>query len=119
MGLADVVRSGIATINSVTADLQSDVSHEAWASQDSYSKPTYGAVVFRQGIVEEGERPHRLPTGDVIAVKAYIAFLFPVSVNSRDRFTTESGVVGRIVDIKGGVVDSGTGATYMKELWFA
>jgi len=126
MGLADIVRSGIALAKEVTSDLQVDVSHEAWISNDSYGKRVYAAAVTLSGIVEKKERLIRDFAGVVVVSKTKITILQPVTANGatgrrepidpRDRITPPDGVTGPILNAEG-MIDSSTGAPYMFEIY--
>jgi hypothetical protein len=130
MGLADIVRAGVATANKITggsAGLQVPVTHEAWIGQDGYAAKLYAAPVTRTALVEEGARPRRTSTGEVLLTRAHITFLAPIEANGaagrlepidpRDRFTLPSGVTGPIVDFDGMPVDVSTGRSFLSGIW--
>jgi len=127
MGLADIVRSGVATAQSVTADLQDSVSHEAWIGHDGtgYAKPAYAPAVARPALVEMKQRKLRLADGSEVTQNAQLTFIGPVEANGavgrrepidpRDRLTLPSGHTGPILDVQG-LVDTGTHAPYLLEV---
>jgi hypothetical protein len=117
MGLAEVLRGGVALADRLTASLQATVSHEAWSGNNADGEATYAAPVNRQAIVEEGRRPRALANGDVVVVKAHILFLRPTAVDARDRFTTPSGVTGPIVDTDHVMNDPAALAGYYAGVW--
>lgn len=114
MGLADILRTGVATINRVTADLQVTVSHKAWIGSTA-SGPKYAAGVARLAIVEQGPKPWRTAKGEVVSVKAIIYILEAVAANgatgreepidARDQFTLANGTIGAPIEGAGGPVD--------------
>lgn len=126
MGLADVVRSGVALADTVTTDLQAAVTHKAWTGRDVDRKPTYAAGVSRLAIVERRQRLIRTATGEQILSRHRIAFLRPIAANGaatrrepidpRDVLTLPDGDTGPILEVTG-VVDPSTGAPYYAEVW--
>ena len=116
MGLASLVRSALATAKSVTADLQATVTHEAYVSQDAYAQPTYSDGVERQAIVTYRTRLVRNAAGEEVMARASIAFVEPVSIDMRDRFTLPDGTTGPIVSMTG-VADSTSGVPYAPKVW--
>ena len=128
MGLAAIVRSAVSIANSVTADLQVNVTHEPWTGADGQSKPTYGTAQTVPAIVVDDQRGFRDAIGEVVQSHTRISFLRPVPVSGtagrrepidpRDRLTTPDGVTGKIVGI-GGMVDSGTGRPFYSEVWLS
>lgn len=125
MGLADIVRSGIATANSLTADLQDEVLHEPWIGNDKFGKPLYGNGVMRPALVERKSANRYGANGQVIAQNAQVTFIYPMSPNGapmrqepvdpRDRITLPDGWTGPIVNVEG-LVDPSTGLPYMYQV---
>jgi hypothetical protein len=126
MALDDVVRSGVATIDSITGSLQVLVSHEAWTGQSGTGTETFAAAVQRPAIVEKKAREHRLSNGRVLQTVAYIAFLRPITANGaagriepidvRDKFTLPDGTTGPVIDTNA-FLDPDTNAGYLHEVW--
>jgi hypothetical protein len=124
MSLADVVRSGISIANTVTEDgeLQLDVTLEAWTGSDAHGAPTYATAVSIPAIVEMKNRLVKLKNGEVVASRAQVTFLRPVTANGatgrrepidpRDKITLPDGETGPILDVEG-LFDSSTNAPYM------
>lgn len=122
MALSDIVRSGVATANRLTASIQVPVTHEAFLAETQDSGPGYDTAVTRYAIAEEGAVPYRLPSGDTITTKAHLIFLSAVPIDARDRLTLPSGTTGRIVATDKGPVDPATGvlgAGYYREVYLA
>jgi len=126
MGLADIVRSGIAIAKNVTAGLQVEITLEAWTGNDAYGSSTYAAKVPLSAVVEEEQRLIRQDTGDDVMSKTKVTILQPVTANGatgrrepidpRDRIILSNGVTGPILDAKG-LIDPSTNAPYMFEVW--
>ena len=128
MSLADILRSGIATINTITADgeLQVDVTLEAWTGSDSHGAPTYAAGVTIPAIVEMKNRLINIANGEQVQSRATVTFVRPVTANGatgrrepidpRDKITLPDGETGPILDVQG-VFDSSTDAPYMLEVF--
>lgn len=126
MGLADIVRSGIAIAKNVTADLQVDITLEAWTGSDGYGAPTYAAAVILPAIVVKKQRIIKNPLGEIIKSKHEVTILQPVTANGatgreepidpRDRITLPDESTGPILDVTG-MIDPSTGAPFMPEIW--
>lgn len=126
MGLAAIVRSAVAIANSVTLDLQVNVTHEPWISDDGQSKPTYGTAATIPAIVVDERKGFRDAIGEVVQSHTRISFLRPITPNGatgrkepvdpRDRLTTPDGTTGKVVG-SGGMVDRGTGRRFYSEVW--
>jgi hypothetical protein len=127
MGLDAIVRKGVAIANKATASLQATVQHEAWIGQNVYAAPLYAAAVSRPALVEEGSRPRRTSTGEVLMTRAHVTFLKPIEPNGaadrvepidpRDRITLPSGTTGLIVDMDGMPVDPESGRSFLYGVW--
>lgn len=128
MGLADIVRSGIAVANTLTETLQATVTHEAWIGNktDGYAGPRYAEGIARAALVDQTRKLRRLSNGEEVVQQASITFLTPIAANGatnrrepvdpRDRFTLPDGKTGPILDVIGGLVDPSTNAPYMLEV---
>jgi len=116
MGLDAIIRAGLATAKTVTADLRDAVTHEAFSSIDGFGKPTYSAGVTRYPIVERKQRLIRTNTGQETLSTHRLLFLEPVSIDTRDRFTLSDSTTARILTVSG-VMDPSTDAPYYAEVW--
>ena len=111
MGLLDVLRNGIALADSLTADLQDEVTHEAWIGQSFDGKPIYAESVTRSAIVERKQRLIKTADGREVMSTHYIGFLRPIDPNGaadrqepvdpRDRITLSNGSTGPIISLDG------------------
>ena len=124
MSLATVVRNAVACAKSVTSALQADITLGAWTGQaTSGAKPTYAAGVTLPALIEQGPVAFRTALGEVIAVKAVIHILQPITANGaanreepidpRDQITLPNGTVGPPIMGAGGFVDPSTGLPYL------
>lgn len=121
MGLDSIIRNAITLANSVTADLQTTVTHEAWIGQNSRGLPTYDDAVSRSAVVEFKQVRRRRPDGSETLQAARVTFVGPIASNgadgrrepidNRDRITLPNGYSGPILEVLG-VVDPTTGAPY-------
>lgn len=119
--LDDLIRNAVTLANSLTADLQATVSHEAWIGQDSRGKPNYDDPVSRQAVVDFRQVRRRLADGSETLQAAKLTFVGPITANgatgrrepidNRDRITLPNGYTGPIVEVLG-VVDPTTNAPY-------
>jgi hypothetical protein len=119
MGLADILRNGVATANRLTAGLQTSVLHQAWIGQDRFGVPTYAAAIERPAIVEFRQRLRKGFNGAEVMQHATILFLEPIAPNyasgrrepidPRDKITLPSGYTGPIIDISGVIDPAPTG----------
>jgi len=127
MGLADVIRSGVAVINSVTSDLQVTVQHYAWTGNNDDGESTYDTVVNLSAIVQYGKSITLVKEGRELIIKGTsVTVVGPITdngasnrqepVDPRDRLVLPDGTSGTIVDIKG-VADPSTSAQYIYEVF--
>ena len=132
MSLSDVVRTGVATANTVTKSLHATVTHRAWIGQDAYGAPTFATASVSAGggtlkaLVELTQTLKSLPDGRVVQAKAKVTFLEPVPVNGtagrtepidpRDYIELPNGITGPILTVEG-MVDPATGEPYLTEVW--
>lgn len=114
MGLDAILRSGVAIAKSVTASLQSVVSHEVFSSEDEWSNPTYAAAVNRNAIVERRVKMIRTVDGREILSTMQVTFLEDVTVSVKDRLTVD-GLTAPIVSVSG-TVDPTTGRGYVTQV---
>lgn len=107
-----------------------DVIHEAWVGQDALGEPLpYAAPVLRRAFVQEGAIHVQKPDGQVITTKARVSFLGPVEPNGaegrqepvdpRDLITLPSGLVAHVIEVPGVLVNSASGAPYLRPVWLA
>ena len=125
MGLADLVRKGVAIANSNTSDLQDEVTLEAWIGDDSHGKPQFATPIAIKAIVEKKQQLVRLSTGQEVQQQTKVTFLEPVTPNGaaerrepidpRDRIVLPDSSTGPILGVVG-MLDSGTHAPYMLEV---
>jgi hypothetical protein len=128
MALADVIRGGVAGLNTQLATLQVNVTHEAWIGHaDGFGGPMFAPPVALLALVQEGTNQKRTPTGETITTRACVSFLQPVPPNGatgrrepidpRDRITLPSGLTGPLVENPGAMVDPSTGRPYISVFW--
>jgi hypothetical protein len=126
MSLGALIRSALATANTVTADLQVEVEHEAWTGYDSDAKPTYASANTYGAIVEKRQRRFKMASGEEIVSQHRVTILTPVEENgtagrsepidTRDRLTLPDDSTGPILSVEG-VLDPSTGQPYMTSIW--
>ena len=127
MGLDAIVRSAVATANSVTASLQATVTHAAWIGNQGDGTGAFAAAVGRQAIVEYEERERTTPTGTETVTVPRVTFVQPIPattptdpvnaprknpIDPRDIFTLPDGTAGQVSSVEG-IVDPSTNAPYM------
>ena len=111
MGLLSVLRNGISIANTLTADLQDEVIHEAWIGTNFDGSSRYADPVPRPSIVEKKTRMVRGIDGKEISSSHYVGFLYPITPNGaedrqepvdpRDRITLSNGSTAPIVSLDG------------------
>jgi hypothetical protein len=117
MGLLDVVRSGVAIANQLTADLQPNVSHEAYVSSDGAGRRVYSPAVSRPALVIRKQKLVRSATGEMVMSQAQITILDPaVVINELDKFTLPDNTSGPIIATDG-FVDRLTGHPILTEIY--
>lgn len=120
MGLADIVRAGVAVADSVTATLQVTVTHYVFteASVDAYGKITWGTGHGRKAIVENKRRLVRGPDGHDVLSSHVVTFPRQVDVDPRDKIVFPDGTTGPILNVEG-VLDAGytNGKRFLTQVW--
>ncbi len=111
-----MVRSVVRTAKVAVGDLPSTITHEPWASQDEYGKPTYGTAVSRDAVVEIRTKAIRNTGGELVMARASVQFLEDVAIDMRDRLTLPDGTTSPIVAITG-VIDPSTTSPYSQVVW--
>lgn len=124
MGLADIVRSGVATINKVTDSLQGQVTIKPWVAQDVNGTPTYGAIKKVKAIIELGEKSLKTSSGVSVDIQAKITFLKPIKANGaagrvepiddRDVITLPDGTTGPTIVGEPMIVDPASSKPYFQ-----
>jgi hypothetical protein len=128
MSLIDTFRSGVATVDKVTKDLQPTIRVRAWTGADAYGAQTYAATKSYRAIVDLKQQERKTLTGKIVMVRATITLLQPISANGatgrlepvdpRDIVTLPDGTTGPIVDVgPGGIIDPATGHPLFSELY--
>jgi hypothetical protein len=108
MGLMDVVRSAVAVANTLTADLQANVTHEVFQHADGAGTGDY-VKVTRPALVTRKQQMVRSSNGEMVLSSAQVVFLDAgVVINEFDRIILPDGTGGPILTTDG-FVDSGTG----------
>jgi hypothetical protein len=129
-GLSAIVSSGLAAVQAATESLQVSVIHEAFSGQDGLGALRYDAPVLRQALAQEGQHQARTRDGKVVTVRARVSFFpeteivdpeatrpAPPAISPRDRITLPGGLTGPILEIRETLVDPGSGAAYLREVW--
>lgn len=126
MALNDIVRSGIATANRITASLQDFVTVEQWTGFTGFGVPTYGPAKSIKALVEKKNRQWTNAGGDIVISNTKVTFLQPLSDNGaagrrepldpRDRITLPGGIYGAVLSVEG-LNDPKTSREYMFEVF--
>jgi len=126
VGLRDLVASGVALADNLTADLQPTVQHEAWTGNDGFGGATYATAVPRAALVERKQKQVLNPQGQEVLSEHTITLLRPIAANGapdrfepidpRDRFTLPDGTTGPILSIES-FTDRVTGAGYFAQVF--
>ena len=116
MGLADTVRSGIATANAATADLQVSVEHSHTITRSSSGRITFAGTDNLQAIVEPITMAFRDNDGIERVSKARITILSDVAIDLNDKLVLPSGQTGPLLRVSGGLSDPG-GGKFLTQVW--
>lgn len=126
MGLDAIIRSGIATAKSVTADLQDEITIEAYIGQDKWGAPSYATGVSYDALVEHKQRLVRDFNGNEVTSATRLTVLQPIAANGdadrlrepidpRDKITLPDGTTHTAL-AEEGLVDPSTGKPFMHEI---
>lgn len=117
MGLRDIVRSGVAIANKLTADLQPTVGYEKYlGSQDVRGVPQRAPSIPLAAIVEMKQQLVKV-AGEFITARAKVTFLDPtVVIHLKDRIVLPDATSGPILETEG-FVDRVTTRPYLTEVF--
>jgi hypothetical protein len=131
VALNDIVRSGVALADKLTASLQSTVTIEAWIADDLTSPmpaPVFAEPIRHAAIVEQRAEAVRTVSGETVMTKAQVTFIHPITPNGavgriepidpRDRIILADGTTGAIV-LNTGLVNPATGGPYLQQVSIA
>lgn len=126
MSLAGIIRKGVSIANKVTKSVQGDMILEQWISQSATGKPTYASPITVKCIEDDTQKTIVTASGQVIAVMSTLTILETIASNGtagrhepidvRDKITTPSGFVGKIINAPGSVVDPGTEKGFIQSI---
>lgn len=126
MSLAGIIRTGVRIADKVTKSVQGDMVLEAWIGQSVTGLPTYASPVTIKCIEDDTQKTITTVSGQVITVMSTLTILEEISdngtagrhepIDTRDRITTPSGFVGKIINAPGSVVDPGTGKGFIQSI---
>lgn len=116
MGLLDVLRVGVAVANSVTADLQPEVTHRVFVHASGKGKKDF-LDVPRRAIVTKQQKLVKTSSGEMKMSTAQICFLDPgVVMNELDEIILPDGSGGTVLATNA-FVDRGTGGPLLTEVY--
>lgn len=129
MSLADTIRNGVATANTLTKDLQALVTHKPWIGQDGVGAEQYGTPVVHNALVDRTRKPLYTNSGKLVMTLATITILEPIvatvpnvgqirvnPVDPRDLFILDDGTTGPIVKVNGFEDAGAAPAPYLNEV---
>lgn len=126
MSLAGIIRKGVSIANKVTKSVQGDMILEQWVGQSVTGKPAYASPITVKCIEDDKQRTIVTAAGQVITVMSTLTILEAISENGtagrkepidpRDRITTPSGFLGKVIDTPGSVVDPGTNKGFIQQI---
>ena len=117
MGFLDIVRGGVELANSLTADLQANVTHKAWVSTGGSGVKVYAEPVVRPALVDWKQKQVRTASGVLTVCRASVTFLDPaVVVDEKDIIILPDGTTGPILDMAG-FIDRITGTPILTEVY--
>lgn len=124
MSLLDVLRSGVAIVDTVTKPLQANVTYERYAGSNFQGTETYSAAVSLRAIVDGKQHQVRTTSGILSVSRALVIFLDVAAlaaatgglgINDKDKITLPDGTTGPILAVTG-FVDAGTGEPLATEV---
>lgn len=128
MGLRDLIASGVALADRLTADLQPVIRWSAWLGNDGFGGSEYAAAVDVPAIVELKQKLVRNAAGEEVMSSHAITILRPLPdtqapgrinpIDTRDRIVLSDGTTGVIINVEG-FQDSKTQGTYFSQVWLA
>lgn len=124
--LADLIRDVIAVANDVTTTLQGTVTLTPYLGQDRFGTESWGAPVSYKAIIVRESRMRFVDETRMALVKAYVAFLQPITPNGtagrqepidpKDKITLPDGFTAPIVETSG-LLNPDTNRGYYAEVW--
>lgn len=126
MSLATILRKGVQIADKVTKSVQGDMILEQWISQSVTGKPTYASPITIKCIEDDKQKTITTTSGQVVTVMSTLTILVTIPSNgaagrhepidTRDRITTPSGFVGKVIEAPGSVVDPGTEKGFIQQI---
>lgn len=126
MSLAGIIRKGVRIADKVTKSVQGDMILEAWIGQSVTGSPTYAPPITIKCIEDDTQKSITTLSGQVVTVMSTLTVLEPIPENGtagrhepidvRDKITTPSGFVGKVINAPGSVVDPGTGQGFIQQI---
>ena len=116
MSLLDILRSGVAIIDSSTKALQSTILYEQYGGTDAYGTDIWVPAVAMLAIVDWRESQTKTQAGEMVLshttltfvdVNAMVAATGGKGISTQDRITLPDGTTGPITRLAG-FIDAGT-----------
>jgi hypothetical protein len=115
MGFAGIVRSGVKLADKLTTDLQIDMRHARYVTEDFRGDATYATPVIRKALVERKLRMVKTISGEMAASSVTLTFLRPLLLDVRDKLTFPDDSTGKII-AEDGLVDPATNMGYFSQV---
>lgn len=116
MGLSAIVRNVVKVADTVTKDLQADISHYPFQSRNGYGVPTYGSATVRPVIISYKQTKRLRDDGVEVVSRMKVMIIANVAVGMHDKITFPDGSTAPILDIES-MLD-GDGNHYAVEIFF-
>lgn len=113
MGLPDIIRNAVATVERVAGPLRAEVFLTRVTGRNAYG-PTYGAPVAQVALVEAVGEVVASADGTQKVSASKFTFFEPIAIHEGDRLTVNA-VTTTVIKV-GGVLDP-DGVPYMPEAW--
>jgi hypothetical protein len=129
MGLQDILRSAMKTVDQVTKDLQEEVTLYRWNGQDDTGSPTFAPALEIKSIVNHSGKRIRTTAGEEVLSTAWLTIVKPIPelspevdgreepIDKRDKFVLANGQTGPILKTDGGLADPMTLDGYVLQVW--
>lgn len=113
MGLPDIIRSAVATVERIAGPLRATVLHSSVTGRNTYG-PTYGTPAPQLALIEQVGETVASADGTERLSTSKFTFFEPLVIHEGDRLTL-NGVTTTVIKV-GGLLDP-DGAPYLPEAW--
>lgn len=114
MGLPELIRGAVETVERVAGPLRVAITHTPVTGRTA-TGPVYGSPIAREALVEWVNESVASQDGTEHLSAAKFTFFESLTIQERDRLTV-NGVTANVVKV-GGLLDPATGQPYLPQAW--